>query len=398
MYLIDLYCLGLKDTHFEFNTLPGYYDYSKGEYGLVTCEYALAHNIIYGAVAFAEEYGFKPHKDWAVTQFILEEDDDRVELMEIEFGVQGMPCFIPGPNDDEAKIKRITTALEHTAGPGNFEVLDPLDDEFDKDGDEFDNDSDEDDDFDADEFDEDSFVEGIAEMQQESNAEFRQILKKINKVYDELVRRPETKEIIRNSSIGKAYKVTEGVVRNEYTTFDNDEQEEEYNRLKHLVIDGDDDELAIKSIKAAIKKYSGKPAFYDLLIPVYYFSKQHDKHNELIIDMYNRFPDSLYSKIGYATLLTDNGQTEDALKIFNGQPGLNYLYPDRKTFYITEAADYYACMCRVFIALGNIDSADLYMNAIFKKKLTDIPGNTLVNAAVMGLCEVKMKKIDEVSG
>jgi hypothetical protein len=55
-------------------------------------------------------------------------------------------------------------------------------------------------------------------------------------------------------------------------------------------------------------------------------------------------------------------------------------------------------MCRAFIALRNIDSPDLYTNAIFKKKLTDIPGNTLVNAAVMELCEVKMKKIDEVSG
>ena len=400
MYLIDMYCLGLKDTLYEFNIDEDDYEYMKDkQLDMVKCEYALAHNIIYGAIAFAEEYELKPHKDWSVTQFILEEDDDLVELIEIEFGVDGMPCFMPGPSDDEAKIKRITATLERTAGPGNFEVLDALDDDFDDD--EFDEDDFDEDDlnFDEDdEFDEDEFVKEIAEAQIESNAEFVRILKKVNKVYDGLVRSPEAKEIIEKSSIGKAYRVTGGVVRNEYTKFDNSEQEEEYERLRDLVLDSDDDELTIKSVKGAIKKYPDKPAFYDLLIPVYHFGKQYDKKDKLVTDMYKRFPDILFPKIGYATLLTDKGKPGEALEIFNGQPDINYLFPDRKTFYITEAADYYACMCRAFIALGDIDSADLYMNAIFKKKLTDVPGDTLVNSAVMELCDAKMKRITEVSG
>jgi hypothetical protein len=391
LYLVDTNCLGLKDTLYEFNISPGEYEYLKDQQlNPVNCEYTLAHNIIYGAIAFAEEYELKPHKNWAISQFILEEDDDDVELLDLEFGIDGMPCYVPGPSDDESKIKRITTTLERTAGPGNFEVLDPLDDEFSEDDDyEF---------YEDEEFDEDAVIDAIVEMEKESDGSFVRILKKINKAYDEYVRSPEAKEMLAKSTIAEKYKVTKGVVKNEYTTFDNAEQEEEYDRLRSRVIDGNDDDLTIKSIKAAIKKYPHKPAFYDLLLPVYHFSEQYEKRDKLTIEMYKRFPNSLHPRIGYATLLIDNGEAEEALKIFDNQPDLNYLYPDRKTFYITEAADYYACMCRAFIALDNIDTADLYMNAIFKKKLIKLPANTLVNTAVRELCGAKMKKMEAVNG
>ncbi|MFI5140171.1 MAG: hypothetical protein ACHQIM_20285, partial [Sphingobacteriales bacterium] len=72
IYLVDLYCLGLKDAHYEFNIDPDDYEYFKENCGdAEECEYALAHNIIYGAIEFADDLGFKPHKDFAVAQYIL---------------------------------------------------------------------------------------------------------------------------------------------------------------------------------------------------------------------------------------------------------------------------------------------------------------------------------------
>ncbi len=142
--------------------------------------------------------------------------------------------------------------------------------------------------------------------------------------------------------------------------------------------------------------YPDKPAFYDLLITAYHFSKQYDQQKKIVMETYKLFPDSLIPKVGYATLLTDDGNAGKALELFDGQTDLDELYPQRKLFYITEAADYYACMCRIFIALDDLDSADLYMNAIFNKKLEKVPGNTLVNIAVMELCTAKMKKIQNV--
>lgn len=393
IYLVDMYCLGLKDTTYEFNISPDDYENLKSSTAeLEECEYTLAHNIIYGAIAFAEDYGFKPHKDFSISQFILEEDDEQVELMELDFGFDGQPCYMLGPYDDAAKIKHVMATLERTAGPGNFTVVDPLDEEWDDDDEEYDEDDPE---YDDGEFDYDSLKEDL----DESYARFPKILKKINKVYDGLIRTPEAKEALEKSIIGTTYKIIrKGEVKNEYTTFDSDEQESEYNSLKRLIMDSDDYEFTIKSIKAAIKKYPDKPTFYDLLIPVYHFNNKYDEQDKLVTDMYKRFPDYLYPKIAYAILLINDGKAADVLAVFNGKPDLNYLYPGKKAFPIREVADYYACMCRYFIAMDDMDSADEYMNAVFKRKLTKAPGKTLVNIAAAELCNVKMKKVLALSG
>jgi len=124
IYLVDLYCLGLKDASYQFNLSPDDYDYLKESCGDVeACEYVLAHNIIYGAIEFAEDFGFHPHNDFAVAKYILEEDDENVELIDIEFGFEGQPFYVQGPNDTFAKIAQINTTLLRTAGEGNFKKM-----------------------------------------------------------------------------------------------------------------------------------------------------------------------------------------------------------------------------------------------------------------------------------
>ncbi len=93
IYLVDLAMKGITDTFYNFNMSALEYasflqDFtSKGE--IVEADYVLVHNIIYGAIEFGEENGFKPHKDFSVSQYILEEDTDDIPLMEIEFGIDG---------------------------------------------------------------------------------------------------------------------------------------------------------------------------------------------------------------------------------------------------------------------------------------------------------------------
>jgi len=141
MYLIDLFCLGVKNSQYLFNISPTEYQERKEELEhieLVPISYALAHNIIYAGLEFADEYGFKPHKDFeSITRFMLEEDTDDIELIEIECGKDGKPFYVNGPYEDQAKIKQILAQLDRTAGPGNydFEIVDE-DDMFDED-DEF---------------------------------------------------------------------------------------------------------------------------------------------------------------------------------------------------------------------------------------------------------------------
>ena len=135
LYLVDLMCLGVKDSHFIFNVpLFEYKDKVKlmNERGhLEIIDYVLAHNIIFAGLEFADDYGFSPHKDFtSVTMFMLEEDTDDIELMEIECGLNGMPAYMPGPYDDKIKINHTISQLEETAGPGNYVLLDQYDDMF----------------------------------------------------------------------------------------------------------------------------------------------------------------------------------------------------------------------------------------------------------------------------
>jgi hypothetical protein len=142
-YLVDLDCLGVKDTTYRFNApqeaLDEYEAIVGANYPNKEISYDLAHNIIFAAVEFAEEYGFKPHKDFtSVTQYFLEKDDDNIPLIEIHCGDKnGKPIYINNGDETPALQQHIINQLEKTAGKGNFEVY-INDDEKISDKDEFD--------------------------------------------------------------------------------------------------------------------------------------------------------------------------------------------------------------------------------------------------------------------
>jgi hypothetical protein len=129
VYLVDLMCLGVKDTLFMFNETQTLYRerferfFADEEIEKIT--YELAHNIIYAGIEFAEGFEFKPHKEFtSITQYILEEDSDDIPLIEIECGFDEKPAYMPGPDDNEAKTYRIIAQLERTAGEGNYYLFD----------------------------------------------------------------------------------------------------------------------------------------------------------------------------------------------------------------------------------------------------------------------------------
>ncbi|MDO9154508.1 MAG: hypothetical protein Q7U47_12545 [Paludibacter sp.] len=128
-YLVDLGCLGVKDTFFQFNIKS--VEYSEllerfdDEMSMKVISYELAHNIVYGGVQFAEEFGFKPHKDFtSVTRFMLEEDADDIELIEIKLGGKdGNPWYVNSGHESETRAKQILSQLEKTAGKGNYNYI-----------------------------------------------------------------------------------------------------------------------------------------------------------------------------------------------------------------------------------------------------------------------------------
>ncbi len=151
-FMVDLYCLGVKEAFWIFNEDPRDFDSfiekvrSDGEYSrrFVIADYQLVHNIIYGAVEFAGEFGFRPHKSFEIAKYILEEDDEHVPLIEIEFGFKGKPLYIWGPDIPAAEQNRVRVHLDKTIGRDNFyfiaasEANDFFDKEFEEEGNKFD--------------------------------------------------------------------------------------------------------------------------------------------------------------------------------------------------------------------------------------------------------------------
>ena len=128
VYLVDLLCLGVKDAFYMFNAPMAEYlemlDSMRGDFEMVKVDYSLVHNVILAANEFAAELGFKPHKDFtAVAQYILEEDTDDIELMEIECGKNGRPLYIQHPDVLDGEANRVIKQLERAVGEGNFDVI-----------------------------------------------------------------------------------------------------------------------------------------------------------------------------------------------------------------------------------------------------------------------------------
>ncbi len=127
-YQIDLYCLGVKDTFWRFNEPPEVMEDILRQFSnmnlrgeeMERVDYELVHNIVYGAEAFADDLGFRPHKDFALTKYILEEDNDKFEFIDIEFGLDGMPAVYLGSEEYPANVYKI---LDQNVGKGNYYVF-----------------------------------------------------------------------------------------------------------------------------------------------------------------------------------------------------------------------------------------------------------------------------------
>ena len=124
VFLVDRYCLGVKNAF--CNVLPLAEYERKLKRGMLEQEPSepiaveAFHQIIYGAVDYARRYGFEPHKGFALASHLLDPRDRIPPGEPVEFGRNGMPLFINGPDDD---VESVLATLDRTAGEGNYHFL-----------------------------------------------------------------------------------------------------------------------------------------------------------------------------------------------------------------------------------------------------------------------------------
>ena len=144
VYLIDTFCLGLKNTFANAGFSRSRYlnevrnrVFRAGK--PVECSIELAHQMIYQSIEYAEQFGFEPEKDFMLSQYLLAPRGELEEPYKLTFGKDGKPFFIAGPHDN---VERIMRQLDKTAGPGNYHYItmiggDPFDEDDDDDFDIF---------------------------------------------------------------------------------------------------------------------------------------------------------------------------------------------------------------------------------------------------------------------
>lgn len=119
-YLIDRWCLGLRDSIYGIHMGPDFVEEAKHSIqNPVLIDYPTAHNIIFGAIRYADSIGFKPHNSWRKSQYVLEREDS-VERQALEFGKDGRPIFAPAKDESPIFIKHILERLNKKIGRKSY--------------------------------------------------------------------------------------------------------------------------------------------------------------------------------------------------------------------------------------------------------------------------------------
>lgn len=138
VFLLDVFCLGVKDAFLWFRTRGEYRELIQSLSSsdpLVDIDPPCARKLVEEAVDYSGELGFPPHPDYRKARLIFGEIDSGECTQHFQFGKDGKPFFIGGPNDSMAKIGHVMNRLENTCGPHGYDYLIPLDSEFaDEDG------------------------------------------------------------------------------------------------------------------------------------------------------------------------------------------------------------------------------------------------------------------------
>ena len=132
-FLLDVFCLGVKDAGFHcFNNIA---DYQESllvrlfrDEDPVRMTPAAARKLAEDAISYARGLGFSPGVDYKKASRVfggITTGDCDEEFM---FGKDDKPLYIRGPSDSPARVERILRALEARCGEGGYHYIVAADD------------------------------------------------------------------------------------------------------------------------------------------------------------------------------------------------------------------------------------------------------------------------------
>ncbi len=129
-FLIDRYCLGVKDAFGGVRPRGEYQrmiEKTSRNLDVKPIDPADLRWLVEQSVEYARSLGLEPHSDYARCSVIFGDIDPEQASMEVEFGKDGKPFFVAGPHDGPHKCKRIVETLRERCGDDGFHYVLPAD-------------------------------------------------------------------------------------------------------------------------------------------------------------------------------------------------------------------------------------------------------------------------------
>ena len=126
VFLLDVWCLGVKNTYFSVLSENEYKNRFKEislHETLENIHPSCARKLIEQCIDFSDALGFKPHKDFKISRQLLMDVDPTICPSQYNFGKDGKPFYISGPNENLNQSRQIISSLLRNCGEGNFDYL-----------------------------------------------------------------------------------------------------------------------------------------------------------------------------------------------------------------------------------------------------------------------------------
>lgn len=122
-FLIDTFCLGIKDVFFR-SMDDETFEMQVGTLGVTSplrpVDPSYARKLLHDLVVWSQSIGFAPHRDFAAVERIFGDVDASASDAVFQFGREGKPVYIPGPTDTETLIRRRIEHLRKQLGDDGF--------------------------------------------------------------------------------------------------------------------------------------------------------------------------------------------------------------------------------------------------------------------------------------